>query len=44
MAHGDGQSAKFGMVALFYRSVEGIHVDVYDFPFFHEYAKIVVSC
>ena len=35
VAHGYGFAAQFGMVALLYRCVEGVHVHVYDFPFGH---------
>ena len=31
VAHGDGFALKFGVVALFHRSIKGIHVDMYDF-------------
>jgi hypothetical protein len=42
MAHGYGLSAKLRMVPLLYGSIKGIHVDMYDFPFVHDGAKIII--
>ena len=39
-AYGQRTAPVFGVVALFDRRVERIHVDVYDFPLFHPAVKI----
>ena len=40
-ADGDGLAAVLGVVALLDGGVEGVHVDVYDFPLAHESVRLV---
>ena len=41
MPHGNGLATKVGIVSLLHRSIEGIHVDMYDFAIHFCFAKIV---